>query len=370
MTERKYVDLRGKRILLFSPEPWKGLHMSKHHLAQALAARGNEVVFLERPTKGMGDGIRARREGEITVVTYGHWLRGANRAPRPLHMWYYARLIRRIAAATGGAFDILWCFDTSRMQWFPKGSGYRLLHIADYNIVHRGLGLFRTADLVLSTGRVVKDHIEKLTGIEVHSIGHALDQRWLAGDEDLHTSSMGPPKRVMYAGQLAMRYHDWEGWLEVVRAHPDLEFTFVGPFNTALPEPAFHLLREEANATFPGLMSKEQLVPLLRQADILLFGYRSATLAKECANPHKLLEYLSTGNVIVGSWTMEYAERTDLIFMADQGAPLLPTFNEALARFEELNAPAARQRRIAFARERALPHMLDRIESLMSTTEP
>ena len=85
-------------------------------------------------------------------------------------------------------------------------------------------------------------------------------------------------------------------------------------------------------------------------------------MARERANPHKVLEYLSTGNPIVGSFTMEYAPSTSLFCMAAEGADLNTTFNEALRDHATLNAPAERARRIAFAKERAMGRLIERIE--------
>lgn len=358
------MELRGKRILLISPEPWDGIHMSKHHLAQALAARGNTVVFLD-PPHNVRRMEPVNRDG-ITVVRYRHWLKGINRFPQRIHLWYYQRLIQRVAERSGGPFDILWCFDTSRMQWFPQGMGYKLLHLADYNILHQGMGLVRTADRVFCTGQVIKEHVENLTGVPVENIGHGLDERWCMGTDTLHIREQRAPASVVYAGQLAMHYHDWEGWLELATAHPELHFKIIGPYDEHLEEPAFHRLREQPNVLFTGPMSKDALVPELRAADILFFGFRSASLARERANPHKVLEYLSTGNVIVGSYTLEYVGHPELLCMAPQGVPLLPTFNDALERYQALNSPEARARRIAFAQARTLSRLIDRIELLIA----
>jgi hypothetical protein len=355
------MELRGRRILLFSPEPWHGLHMSKHHLAQALAARGNSVFFLD-PPRPADRTFTAERHGEVTVLRYHHWLRGVNRLPIALNKWYYTRLIRSLARRTGGPFDILWCFDTSRMQDFPDGLGKKLLHLADYDILYIGQGLIPSAELVLTTCQVVADEVAPKARAHVVNVGHALDGRWLQGIDALAERPLRAPQRVVFTGQLANSYNDWEGFLEVAQAHPELEFRFIGPFDPAFPEPAFHTLRTLANVHFDGLRTKQELVPLARDADILLFGFRSALRAKERANPHKVLEYLSTGNVIVGSYTMEYSGRSDLFCMAPEGGSLRMAFDAALADFAQLNSSSERAKRIAFARERTMERLIQRIE--------
>ncbi|MBK6830976.1 MAG: hypothetical protein IPG92_09690 [Flavobacteriales bacterium] len=355
------MELRGKRILLFSPEPWQGLHMSKHHLAQALAKRGNTVYFVDPPLPG-NTGFACERIGDVQVVRYRHWLRGVNRMPLWVNRWYYERLILDIAARTGGPFDILWNFDTSRMQSFPDGVGKKLLHLADFDILYIGKELIPTADIVFTTCQVVADEVAPRTSARTINMGHALDERWLEDIDSLVDRPAREPVNVVFMGQLANSYNDWEGFEQVASSHPRLNFTFIGPFDPNFPEPAFHRLHALTNVSFTGLKAKQELVPLVRAADILLFGFRSATRAKERANPHKVLEYLSTGNVIVGSYTMEYALRTDLFRMAPKGGNLNETFDGALRDRASLNTPAERARRIAFAKDRSMSRSIERME--------
>jgi len=355
------MELRGKRIILFSPEPWAGLHMSKHHLSQALAERGNAVVFVDPPAPA-NIGIRSAQHDGVTVVQYRHWLRGVNRLPRAVNQWYYRRLIQRIAAHTGGPFDIIWCFDTSRMQWFPEGVGFKLLSLADYDILYVGQGLIPTADIIFTTGQMVADTVARKTRARTINIGHALDERWMSGIDVLGARPSRKPHNVVFAGQLATRYNDWGGFAAITGRHPELRFTFIGPYDPAFPDPAFQALFIRENVTFTGLMTKDELVPTLRGADLLLFGFRTPLYSKERANPHKVLEYLSTGNVIVGSYTLEYKDRPDLFCMAPEGGDLSVAFDHALEQFADLDRPAARAARIDAVRDRSMTRLIERIE--------
>ncbi len=355
------MELRGKRILILSPEPWNGLHMSKHHVSQALVARGARVVFLDPPVK-RAKGIALEEVQGVTVARYEHYFRGVNRMPKAINQWYYKQLIGRIAERTGGPFDILWCFDTSRMQWFPEGVGYKLLYLADYDILYLGQGLIPTADLVLTTCQVVADEVAPKTRARTINIGHALDRRWFEGIAQLADRPSRMPRNVVFAGQLAIRYNDLDGFLAIASQHPELQFTFIGPYDPNFPDPAFNKLRSLKNVVFTGLISKDALVPAVRAADILLFGFRSGQFARERANPHKVLEYLSSGNVIVGSYTLEYKDRPDLFNMAPQGGDLAAAFDHALQHYAELDSPLARSKRIDSVRDRSMEQLIERIE--------
>ncbi|MBK7943871.1 MAG: hypothetical protein IPJ85_00550 [Flavobacteriales bacterium] len=197
--------------------------MSKLHLAQALSERGNSVYFVDPPISG-AQGLSIMDAGRVHVVRYHHWLRGVNQLPLALNRWYYRQLIQRIARSTGGAFDIVWCFDTSRMQAFPQGIGLRLLHLADYDILHMGRGLIPSADIIFTTGQVVADAVAPQARCSVVNMGHALDARWLEGAELLADRAARPVQEALFMGQLANSYNDWEGFDRVVASHPELRF--------------------------------------------------------------------------------------------------------------------------------------------------
>lgn len=359
------MQLSGKRILLVSPQPWNGLHMSKHHLAQALVARGNTVVFLD-PPRNSTRGVEVKDKGGVLVATYQHWFRGINRMPKVLNRWYYERIVRSVGAATGGAFDLLWCFDTSRMQWFPRGMGYPLLHLADIDILHQGGGLVRDARLILTVSDAIQEKAIRsgATG-QVVDIGHALDERWLAYPKQKAGEVPAVPRRVAYAGQMQWNYIDWKAIQGIIERYPQLEFDFYGPYREDHPDVHFRAVLKLPNSHFHGLISKEELIPALHSADILLLGYRDDLSEDQCSNSHKLLEYLATGNVVVSSNIRAYREHRDLLVMATKGSPLGSFFAQAMERFHELQAPEYRARRIAFARDHGYSRMLDRVEKLI-----
>lgn len=359
------MELKGKRIVLFSPEPWEGLHMSKHHISQALVAWGSTVVFVDPPTDRVRAMEKEERDG-VTLIRYRHWLRGVNRMPRFVNDWYYRRLIDRIAASTGGGFDIIWTFDTSRMQWFPSGPELKLLYLADHDILRMGPGLIPTADLVLTTSRVVAEDVAPLAKGRTVNVGHSLDRRWLQGIDALRSREIASPRLAVFAGQMAITYNDYDGFLRIAKQHPGMTFRYIGPYQADFPDPAFQELKSQPNVEILGLVSKDRLIPMVREADILFFGFRSGRYAKERANPHKVLEYLSTGNVVVGSWTMEYADRPDLFVMAPSGGDIADRFTNALERFDDLNSPAARSRRIDAVKDRSIESLIRRIEELLN----
>lgn len=359
------MQLKGKRILIISPQAWEGLHMSKHHLAQALAERGNTVVYLD-PPRSDAAGISLIRHGSITVATYDHWLRGVNRSPRFLHMWYYRRLLRRLADASGGPFDVLWCFDTSRMKWFPKDMGYPLLHLADIDIVENGKGLLEGASLVLTVSDAIRAKaLEVVPRASVKNVGHALDERWIAFAKKDRVLSDDRPKSVAYAGQMQWNYVDWDALRTIASNHRELEFHFYGPYSADHPHLAFKALFDLPNTHFHGRVDKSELMPALHSADILVLCYRDDLSEDQCSNSHKLLEYLSTGNVVVSSHISAYRQRSDVLVMAPKGENIVAHFEQAVEQYATLNSKAMSDARVAFAGQHIYPRFFERIEKLL-----
>lgn len=361
------MRLRDKNILVISPERWDGLHMSKHHVSQGLVARGNRVWFWG-PTPPGTRRIRLERNEHVTKVFAPHWFKGVNRAPLWLNTWYYKERINSIARAAGVRFDIIWCFDTSRLQAFPRMDSFRLLHLVDYDILYSGHGLMRSADLIVTTADAINEKVRTIAPqASIHKVGHALDARWLNGSDELRIPRSSVPRTCVYAGQFDNTYIDWDALLGTAKAHPGIDFKYVGNVDLNFPSEAFQQLRRLPNVTFTGLKTKDELVPIVRSADILIFCFMTDRKMLERANPHKVLEYLSTGNVIVGSWTLEYEAHQHLLLMTPDRAGFIPAFDRAVAEYASLNSEERRAERIAFAAERTIDHLLDHVERLLST---
>lgn len=364
-TDKPSMLLNGKRILIISPQPWAGLQMSKHHLAIALAARGNYVVFLDPPQKEV-QGVSVRQEGKVAVATYRHWLRGVNKLPMILHRWYYRRTLSQLTKATGGPFDILWCFDTSRMKWFPKGMGYPLLHLADIDIVQQGKGLLEGASLVLAVSAAIQTKaLAHKPQAPVIDVGHALDQRWLDFPKQDRGNGNDSPRIVAYAGQMQWNYVDWTALFSIATGHAKMEFHFYGPYHEDHIHPAFPAVFDLPNTYFHGRVDKSELIPALHAADILLLSYRDDLSEDQCSNSHKILEYLSTGNVVVSSHISAYRKRDDVLLMAPKGSNIVTVFENAVEEYGALNHQTKRLERRAFAAQHSFPHFLKRVENLL-----
>jgi glycosyltransferase involved in cell wall biosynthesis len=362
--------LRGAHVLLVSPEPWKGIQLSKHDVARALVARGNTVCFLGPPRSRS---LKVSLTGDLPLQAahYRHWLRGANYLPRPVHTRYYAGLIADLEEATGKPFDIIWCFDTSRMQWFPEHPAFKILHCADHDILktHPADGLVETADTVLTVTEAIRTELQALAPHKpMFNTGHMIEENWFAPGAVQPPPAV--PKNVAYAGQLRTDYIDWEVLRAIIESAPHMHFHFYGPYDRTYPARGMTEVLDQANITLHGMVPKEQLVHALNQVDILLLCYREYELGEIVWNSHKMLEYFATGRPIVASWTQEYAAQSDIICMPRQRWELPSLFTRLVTDYPAHTSKALCDARIHLARTRSITGVLDQLARQFASLPP
>jgi glycosyltransferase involved in cell wall biosynthesis len=224
----------------------------------------------------------------------------------------------------------------------------------------------RTADVVFTTTGPIAERVRQAAPhTPVHQVGHALHGPWLK-DLDVCRAPKGhAPRSVAFAGGLTTHYVDWWALRTIAEAHPDLHFDLYGPYDRAFPDADFTAFHALPNVRFHGVLHKGELVPALRAADVLLLCYRADLLLEQLAYPHKMLEYLSTGNPLVCSRTLAFEAYPALVEMAATREGIVDVFRRTIADHARLDTRDARAARIAFAGERTTEHLIARIEPLI-----
>ena len=115
-----------------------------------------------------------------------------------------------------------------------------------------------------------------------------------------------------------------------------------------------------------GHVASDLIPAILARSDVLLLAYDAETSPDQLSNPHKLMQYMGSGRVIVATWTEEYADKTHLLEMVRHGYDFLPRLSDTLADLDRLNAPNRMAARAAFARAHSYPNQLDRIETALA----
>jgi len=160
---------------------------------------------------------------------------------------------------------------------------------------------------------------------------------------------------------------------EIVDTHTDVEFHFIGPASTSnlgqfRLNPALSNLMSRSNVISHGEMEPAEVASLIHHFDLFLICYDSNTFEKEVSNNHKLLEYLSTGKVVVSTYTSSYLNLADKLFIMARKVGELPRcFEDAVHRIDELNSPAASKARREFALGNTYARQLEKIEELLTS---
>lgn len=365
------ATLNGKRILLISPQPWDHLPVSKHHYAEELGC-ANAVMFLSPPDFGLPPGAVYRRPTGKTGVDEIRW---RPRVPRILRFHaptLYGLLIaheaRRLVAWTGGAPDLVWCFD---FNTFPDLRAFRaaraIFHPVDPIATRRQARIGATADIVLSVSPEILGSVSReVPEVQAEVVPHGIGTEFLELAEEAATWS-GPSGHCGYFGNLDRPGIDVPLLAQVVAANPSVTFNFWGP---VAPDGLFATaLGGQPNVRLHGPVAKDELVRQVRGMDAFLLAYREHGAESDLSNSHKILEYFATGRVVVATYMSCHAEAADLLVRTPRGdgAAFPDLFARVMADLATHNADdrMARRKKLAAghgygALVQRIGHLLDR----------
>jgi len=364
------MTLTHKSILIISPEPWDHIFVSKHHYAVHLARRGNSVYFLNPPS----DRVKVTRtsvEG-LWVVDYRGFVRGLRFLPRTIRHLITRQVCLNIQKLVGAAFDVVWSFDTSvfyDLDALP-GSPATISHIVDLNQNFQTERAARSASICICTTDLIKERL-LLHGSRVYKINHGFNHVPVNNGKPLPGRSK---VKALYAGNLAMPFIDWTILLEVIESNADVDFVFLGPGANLLSQDRINNTAKKkalghSNVCIAGIVSAEELVAWYTSADILLISYQER-YHRDQSNPHKMMEYLGSGKMVVATFTMEYSNlnERELLVMSKANSDFAENFRRVRENLGYWNSDGMRLARRSIAMDNTYDKQIDRIEALLSNT--
>ncbi len=379
--------LRDQNILVISPQPWGRMFVSKHHYAVELCKRGNRVWFLEPPRLTGPVGPQLRSVDAVPGLTL---VSRRTLIPELVRMRarrvYDALVVLEITAlmrTLGVAFDVVWSFEPNLyrdLRPFPART--RIYHPVDMVATAAQLAPARTADVVLSVADNILGRFERVASSR-HFVNHGLGPDFVAAA--LADASWQPhegPVRVGYVGNLFIHQLDRAAFRDIVTESPEVEFHVWGPTARADSNVGGHegrditrfveLLQSSPNVRLRGIARPSELPGLLREMDALLLCYDPQRDPAGGANSHKILEYLSSGRVVVANHVSTYAGRDDLLRMADPGdnRQLSRVFRETMTHLAQHNAPDASGVRVRYALANSYERHVERIASILEELPP
>jgi hypothetical protein len=357
------VRIKDKNILIISPEPWGHIFVSKHHYAIHLSGRANNKVFFLNPPSSKNY-IQKTTYRNVWEINYTGFPKGLRFLPGFIQRWFIKMGFIALQNLAKVKFDIIWSFDNSVFFDFsalPK-KVLRISHIVDLNQDFQTKKAAETADICFGTSKTI---IENLKGFnrKAYFINHGFSYSQEQVNEDIRMPGRNSVK-AFCAGNLNISYIDWELLKRLVIDNYQVDFILAGPWNGGGLKRELTAL---ANVYYVGAIDSGKLGAYYRLADLLLIIYQADEFHAQLSNPHKMMEYLSSGKMIVTTYTEEYMELADqgLFLMSHKNKELPDLFKAAVQNMAKWNGEERQKARKAYALENTYDKQIDKIEAYL-----
>ncbi len=378
--------LNDKVILVLSPQSWDKMMLAKHHYALELAKSGSRVYFLNPPDNERWNIKQASGRIKIRQSLFHKNLFLVDQQlyfpfvlkfhARKLYDLFIKKQIRDILKVIGDPVDILWSFDIGNlfpMKYFPVKM-YKIFHPVDEPGDRDAMEAASGADILFSVTREILDKYLSLQ-IPSYFINHGLADEFISVQQVPFLK--GKKIHVGMSGNLLRKDLDRDILIQIIEENPGVVFHFYGThipndpnFGGHDPETKLFIekLKSYKHIILHGVLKTADLARELNTMDILLICYDIKKDQSRGTNYHKVMEYLSTGKVIVSNNITTYKDQPMLVRMpAERNSNrLLPQlFKETVLQLDTFNSPEYAEKRISFARENAYGTQIKEIERLI-----
>ncbi len=366
-------ELRNKNILVISPEFWGENFVSKHHYALELSKRGNKVFFLNPPYWHWSFNIKSRKVSEnLTILDYGALFKGLNRLPFSGRLKIQIILARRIKFFLETNFDVVWNFDPYHFQYLPCfGAHLNIYHSVDVYKTILEKETAECANILFATSDRILEGLQDV-GTPKFKINHGVAQHFFEENTELFIQEENPERiKVGYIGNLLYKYLDVEILGTIIDNNKDVLFTFIGPYEQSNLHGVEHnikfieFLKCSENVHLLGPKPSSELPRHLNRFDLFLMCYTGDINVAEMANPHKILEYLSTGRTVLTHYIDEYKDKGNLVEMVGDNKLLPRRFKHVIQNLNYYNSTEKARMRIQYALDNTYLKQIERIERLV-----
>ena len=364
-----------KNILLISPNPWGGMKVSKHHYAQHLAGLGYIVFFLNPPTYCyrfntrvfiLESNLPGLKIIEVERNILFYFLRFKN-------LFLYSKLIKcsinKIISRIPVEIDIVWSFESNlydNLRLFK--SQYTIFHAVDNLISDWQKKPSMSADLNIAVSKSILNELKNAASRTLfinHGINSSLQEFANNKLQEIKSNviheKFASVIKIGFSGNLLRSNLDYLFLTICITNYPDFEFVFIGNYdvedsnlgaseNKELIE-FIAFLKKRDNVRLHGVVDSSVMPHILDECDVLLVPIKK-TKYYDGSNSHKILEYLSTGKVIVSYWVETYSNNNLLVMTEmndDKSESLLRVFENVVAELDRYNKRELMEERLKFA---------------------
>jgi hypothetical protein len=378
------MALNNKTILILSPQSWGKMFLSKHHYAVELAKYGNKVYFLNPPhfNKEL-PAISLKADDQVpnlTIIDHRisfpfalkfHWI--------SLFHFLMRSQVKKILRTIGEPIDIVWSFDLGHLypfSLFPEKS-LKVFHPVDEPLTETAINAAKGAQVIFSVTTEILDKY-KHHSVPRHFVNHGLSAEFIKSYKPGWQKSS--PLRIGLAGNWMRPDIDTTCLLQVITENPGVRFEFWGSYKQTdsnlggSDNPAIdnflQQLQKASNVVLHGPVPVEKLAIDLQHLDGFLICYDVQKDQSKGTNYHKVMEYLSTGKVIISNNITTYSREEGLVEMINErnnNTSLPALFNSIIKDIDRYNAEPLRNKRHAFALDNTYSKQVERIELILNS---
>ncbi|HNN31483.1 MAG TPA: hypothetical protein PKJ70_06305, partial [Chitinophagaceae bacterium] len=167
--------------------------------------------------------------------------------------------------------------------------------------------------------------------------------------------------QVGYIGNLMIKSLYSQGLLQIISNHPEIDFHFwgadskinnnvFGGSTNDIDETIEYIKKTFANTFFYGVQKPEFIIQAISNIDAFIYINSSELDINGGANSHKILEYLSTGKVIISTYLSFYSNK-NLFPMTEKykEEEFSKLFSDCIEKIQQLNSIEKQKQRIEFA---------------------
>ena len=378
-------SLSNKTILLISPQSWGKMFVSKHHYALELAKKGNLVYFLNPPGEkvaGSKDNICIEVSGihENLFLVNHHLSFPYNIKFHFIGLFHLLMQphVKKILKKIGIRPDIVWSFDLGNLypfSFFPKES-LKVFHPVDEPLNSTAINSARGAELMFS---VTPEILDKYKGYPIpqHLINHGISEEFLQADPAHKNNNK---IHVGFAGNLLRPDIDRRILLQIINENPEIIFECWGSYQVSEANLSgsvdentkqfIYGLQQSPNVKLHGTVSSPQLAKELQRMNAFLICYDVQKDQSKGTNYHKVMEYISSGKVIIANNITGYKTEPVLVQMVEERDHnnILPAlFKKIVGSLDNYNAAPLQEQRKKYATENTYGKQIERIEQILKT---
>ena len=362
--------------------------LAKHHYAFELAKKGNQVYFLNPESIGQENYIDIKEVAEyLDLFIINH----SSSVPKwlkfhflPLYHFLIKFHIRKIVRKLSTPLDIIWSFDLGYyypLTTFSKRA-VKVFHPVDEPSNDIAIRAAKGADIIFSVTHEIINKYKAVYKTPAFFINHGIANDFLVYQSNISSHISNNEKvRIGLSGNFLRVDLDRICLLEIIENNPDLFFEFFGSYrlkdtNISGDDSSetinfINKLLQKKNVVMHGVVDTKKLVSELNRMSAFLICYDVLKDQSKGTNYHKVMEYLSTGKVIISNNITTYQNQPELVTMVqerDNNIKLPSLFRNVILNINDFNSPSKQNIRQEFAENNTYSKQIERIYELILST--